>query len=47
LPTIVLEWDETTDYLYAVDVIGPVIFGRQCDTCGGELVGDKVVAKPV
>ncbi len=44
-PTIVLEWDKEKDYLYAVDVVGPVIFGKTCNTCGGELVGDKTVAR--
>ncbi len=41
LPAIVLEWDQETDQLYAVGVVGPVIFGKQCNLCG-ELVGDKV-----
>lgn len=45
LPTIVLEWEKDTDNLYAVNVVGPVIFGRTCNTCGGDPVGDKVVVK--
>jgi len=45
LPFVVLEWDEATDELYAVDVVGNVITGKFCNTCG-ELVGNIVQVKP-
>jgi len=41
LPGIVLEWDPSTDYLYAVEVVGPTIFGKVCNLCG-DMVGDRV-----
>lgn len=41
LPTILLEWDSSTDYLYAVGVAGPTIFGKTCNLCG-DIVKDKV-----
>jgi len=28
LPAVVLEWDSSTDELYAVKMIGPVIYGH-------------------
>ncbi|AEA13537.1 Rieske (2Fe-2S) domain protein [Thermoproteus uzoniensis 768-20] len=28
LPAVVLEWDPNTDYLYAVKMVGPVIYGH-------------------
>jgi len=28
LPAVVLEWDSSTDELYAVEMIGPVIYGH-------------------
>ncbi|MCE4604132.1 MAG: Rieske 2Fe-2S domain-containing protein [Aeropyrum sp.] len=41
-PAVKLEWDPNTDYLYAVDMVGPTINGKVCNTCG-KTVGDKVV----
>lgn len=41
LPAIVLEWDSSTDYLHAVGVAGPTIFGKVCNLCG-DVVGDRV-----
>lgn len=41
-PAVKLEWDPATDELYAVDIIGPTILGKACNTCG-KTVGDKVV----
>ncbi|MEM4971370.1 MAG: Rieske 2Fe-2S domain-containing protein [Sulfolobales archaeon] len=41
LPDIILEWDQSTDYLYAVGVVGPTIFGKVCNLCG-DVVGDRV-----
>ncbi len=40
-PAIVLEWDPSTDYLYATGVVGPTIFGKTCNLCG-DIVKDKV-----
>jgi Rieske Fe-S protein len=40
-PAIKLEWDPNTDELYAVDVVGPTILGKVCNTCG-RTVGAKV-----
>ncbi|MEM0439013.1 MAG: Rieske 2Fe-2S domain-containing protein [Sulfolobales archaeon] len=41
LPAIILEWDSSTDYLYAVGVVGPTIFGKTCNLCG-DVVKDRV-----
>lgn len=41
-PAIKLEWDPRTDELYAVDVVGPTILGKACNTCG-KIVGERVV----
>ena len=41
-PAIVLEYDPGTDELDAVDVIGPTIAGKACNTCG-KTVGPRVV----
>lgn len=41
LPNIVLEWDSSTDHLYAVGVVGPTIFGKICNLCG-DTIKDKV-----
>jgi Rieske Fe-S protein len=45
LPFIVLEWDPGTDELYANGIVGNVITGKFCNTCG-ELVGSTVVVRP-
>ncbi len=45
LPFIKLEWDEATDELYAVDIVGNTITGKFCNTCG-ELVGSRVTVRP-
>ena len=41
LPSIILEWEQSTDYLYATGVVGPTIFGKVCNLCG-DVVGDRV-----
>jgi Rieske Fe-S protein len=41
LPDIILEWEQSTDYLYAAGVAGPTIFGKVCNLCG-DVVGDRV-----
>lgn len=45
LPTIILEWSQDTDELYAAGLAGNTIAGKFCNTCG-ELVGDKVIVRP-
>ncbi len=35
LPTVQLKWDPSTDYLYAVTMIGPTIYGHTDDLSGG------------
>jgi Rieske Fe-S protein len=42
LPQLLLEWDSATDYLFAVGVIGPPVFGHT-----STLLGGSVVAPPV
>ncbi len=45
LPAIELEWDPATDELYAVNIVGNVINGKFCNTCG-KLVETRVTVKP-
>ncbi|PSN90758.1 hypothetical protein B9P99_04505 [Candidatus Marsarchaeota G1 archaeon OSP_B] len=34
LPAVVLQWDPTTDQLYATRMVGPVIYGHTSDLQG-------------
>jgi Rieske Fe-S protein len=43
LPSVVLEWDPNTDYLYAVKMVGPVIYGHP----GYTTPTPKVLANPL
>ena len=45
LPQVVLSWDKTTDYLYAVGVIGPPVRGHTSTLVGGSPVSSPVAAQ--
>ena len=42
LPQVALEWDSVTDYLYAVGVIGPPVFGHPSTLKGGSPVTSPI-----
>lgn len=45
LPAVVLEWDQSTDYLYAVGEVGVPVYGHTNDLSGGNPVtGDSTEA---
>jgi Rieske Fe-S protein len=45
LPQVVLDWDSTTDYLYAVGVLGPPVRGHSSTLVGGSPVASPVQAQ--
>jgi Rieske Fe-S protein len=48
LPAVVLQWDPTTDQLYATRMVGPVIYGHASDLQGGSPPsGDTTVVEDV
>ena len=42
LPQVILEWDSVTDYLYAIGMVGPPVFGHPGTLKGGSLVTSPV-----
>jgi len=42
LPQVLLDWDSTTDYLYAVGAVGPPVFGHSNTLRGGSGVSSPV-----
>jgi len=46
LPAVQLKWDPDTDYLYAVTMIGPTIYGHTDDLSGGSPIsGNSTTVK--
>lgn len=45
LPQVLLEWDQTTDEVFAVGVVGPAVKGHSSTLLGGNVVSSPVQAE--